>query len=716
MTAHAKDFHSRRGLLMMVGARRRLLDYLKRKDESREEIQWAGRSLILETGKVARQADGAVMVTYGGTTVLCTVVGKKEAKADIDFLPLSVHYQEKTFAVGRIPGGFLKLLSYDHENDMDITALIGASAALSISGLPFMGPVGASKIGYVDAGTSEGVLMVESEAKELSEDIMLEAVVFGHKGFEPVLKMIESLKKKAGKTEWVVAGLHDLHQAMKKRVAEIAEADLKKAYEITVKQDRYAAIDAAKSKAKETLATEFPGMNPDSLLEGERFLLHYNFPPFSVGEVGRMTGPGRREIGHGKLAWRALQITESNGSSSMATVCGTSLSMMDAGVPLVRPVADILGDEDFLGDMDFKVAGTEVGVTALQMDIKITSITPEIMKIALKQALAGRLHILGEMSKALEASRSEVSDYAPRMVTMKINRDKIREVIGSGGYDSKSIEGAQAAITAIACEPEIGAVYTGKVVKIADFGAFEQGQSLLLGRPFMRPVALKFRSKVENTLWRQIWDYGIFIGGFVPSLIFGIAVGNAIEGVPFHFDEDLRVIYTGTFLELFNPFSIGCGLIGVMMMTLQGFTIMGLYTHSFVYGYKIVSAIDSIGFSNPLVWDASSSQRTLWIMLLAVVIFLPIILGYITWLFRVLRGKVTEEEYSLDQWHVPGAAIAIVHKGEVVFQKGYGTQRYGENIAVTTDTLFPIASITKSFAVLGLALLVDQDQDFTQEL
>ncbi|MBY0280603.1 MAG: polyribonucleotide nucleotidyltransferase [Alphaproteobacteria bacterium] len=631
----------------------------------REEIQWAGRSLVLETGKVARQADGAVMVTYGGTTVLCTVVGKKEAKPDIDFLPLSVHYQEKTFAVGRIPGGFLKrenkpseketlvsrlidrpirplfpegfhnevqvictVLSYDHENDMDITALIGASAALSISGLPFMGPVGASKVGYVDgkfvlnpipsdlalssldlvvAGTSEGVLMVESEAKELSEDLMLEAVVFGHKGFEPVLKMIESLKKKAGKAEWVVAGLHDLHQAMKKRVAEVAGADIKKAYEITVKQDRYAALDSAKSKAKEILEAEFPGMNPDSLLEGlqseilrgnvidhekrvdgrgltdirpivceagflprthgsalftrgetqalvvttlgtgqdeqmidalegeyrERFLLHYNFPPYSVGEVGRMAGPGRREIGHGKLAWRALrpllptkeqfpytlrsvsEITESNGSSSMATVCGTSLSMMDAGVPLVRPVAgiamglikegkkfavlsDILGDEDFLGDMDFKVAGTEVGVTALQMDIKITSITPEIMKIALKQALAGRLHILGEMSKALEESRGQVSDYAPRMVTMKINRDKIREVIGSGGkvireicettgakididddgnitisgYDSKSIEGAQAAITAIACEPEIGAIYTGKVVKVADFGAF----------------------------------------------------------------------------------------------------------------------------------------------------------------------------------------------------------------------------------------------------
>lgn len=632
----------------------------------KEEIQWAGRSLILETGKIARQADGAVMVTYGETTVLCTVVGKKEAKADTDFLPLSVHYQEKTFAVGKIPGGFLKrenkpsekevlvsrlidrpirplfpegfhnevqiictVLSYDYENDMDVAALIGASAALSISGLPFMGPVGACRVGYINgefvlnpipsdlsqssldlvvAGTAEGVLMVESEAKELSEDIMLEAVVFGHKGFEPVLKMIESLKKKAGKADWAVAGQHELHQAMKNRVAEVAEADLRKAYELTVKQDRYAALDAAKSKAKEILASEFPtGTIIDSLLEAlqseilrgnvldhekrvdgrgltdirpivceagflprthgsalftrgetqalvvttlgtgqdeqmidalegeyrERFLLHYNFPPFSVGEVGRMTGPGRREIGHGKLAWRAIrpllpskeqfpytlrsvsEVTESNGSSSMATVCGTSLSMMDAGVPLVRPVAgiamglikegdkfavlsDILGDEDFLGDMDFKVAGTNVGVTALQMDIKITSITPEIMKIALKQALSGRLHILGEMSKALEESRGQVSDYAPRMITMKINRDKIREVIGAGGkvireicettgakididddgnitisgYDSKSIEGAQTAITAIACEPEIGAVYTGKVVKVAEFGAF----------------------------------------------------------------------------------------------------------------------------------------------------------------------------------------------------------------------------------------------------
>jgi len=632
----------------------------------KEEIEWAGRSLVLETGKVARQADGAVLATYGGTTVLCTVVGKKAANPQTDFFPLSVHYQEKTFAVGRIPGGFLKrenkpsekevltsrlidrpirplfpegfhnevqvictVLSYDHENDPDITALVGASAALSISGLPFMGPVAAARVGYKDgsyilnpvpqdlsesaldlvvAGTSEGVLMVESEAKELPEDVMLGAVVFGHESFAPILKMIESLKKKAGKADWVIPTEHESHKAIKKRVAEVAESDLKKAYENTIKQDRYAALDEAKRKAKETLADEIPAeVSIDSFLESlqseilrgnvlnhgkrvdgrgltdirpiecevgllprthgsalftrgetqalvvttlgtgqdeqhvdslegeyrERFLLHYNFPPYSVGEVGRMTGPGRREIGHGKLAWRALhplipakegfpytlrtvsEVTESNGSSSMATVCGTSLSMMDAGVPLARPVAgiamglikegekfsvlsDILGDEDHLGDMDFKVAGTETGVTALQMDIKITSITPEIMKIALNQALAARLHILKEMGKAIDTSRNEVSDYAPRMETMKINREKIREVIGSGGkvireicettgakididddgnitisgYNVESIEGAKAAITSIACEPEIGAVYTGKVVKVADFGAF----------------------------------------------------------------------------------------------------------------------------------------------------------------------------------------------------------------------------------------------------
>ncbi len=632
----------------------------------RQEIEWAGRPLVLETGKIARQADGAVMATYGGTAVLCTVVGAKQAKPDIDFFPLSVHYQEKTFAVGRIPGGFFKregkpseketltsrlidrpirplfpegfrnevqvvctVLSYDHENDMDLVGMIGASAALSISGIPFQGPVGVARVGYhegefllnpkhedqkeslldlVVAGTKEGVLMVESEAHELSEDVMLKAVVFGHEGFQPVLKMIETLKEKAGKTEWVIAGVHELHAAMKKRVFEVAEKELRDAYKLTVKQQRYEAIDSAKAKAKEHLVSEsssakmieglleevqseilrgnvlkhakridgrgltdirpivcevgvLPRTHGSALftrgetqalvvstlgtgqdeqmidsLEGEykeRFMLHYNFPPYSVGEIGRMSGPGRREIGHGKLAWRALhplipskeqfpytlravsEITESNGSSSMATVCGASLALMDAGVPLSRPVAgiamglikegedfavlsDILGDEDHLGDMDFKVAGTEKGITALQMDIKITSITPEIMKIALHQACQGRLHILGEMAKAIDNSRTEVSDFAPRMANMKIAKDKIRDVIGAGGkvireicetsgakididddgnitisgYDAKSLEAAMATITAIACEPELGAIYTGKVVKITDFGAF----------------------------------------------------------------------------------------------------------------------------------------------------------------------------------------------------------------------------------------------------
>ncbi len=632
----------------------------------RQEIEWAGRPLVLETGKIARQADGAVMATYGGTTVLCTVVGTKEAKPDIDFLPLSVHYQEKAFAVGRIPGGFFKregkpseketlvsrlidrpirplfpenfhneiqvvctVLSYDHENDTDLVAMIGASAALGISGIPFQGPVGVARVGYhegkfllnpkpeeqkesqldlVVAGTKDGVLMVESEAQELSEDTMLKAVVFGHDAFQPVLNMIEALKKKAGKPEWKIADPHELYVATKKRVLDVAEKELHKAYEITVKQQRYEAIDSVKTKAKEKLVSDvvneemldklleelqseilrgnvlnhakridgralteirpivcevgiLPRAHGSALftrgetqalvvttlgtghdeqlidaLEGEykeRFMLHYNFPPYSVGEVGRLSGPGRREIGHGKLAWRALhplipskelfpytlrtvsEITESNGSSSMATVCGSSLALMDAGVPLPRPVAgiamglikegdnfavlsDILGDEDHLGDMDFKVAGTENGVTALQMDIKITSITPEIMKIALHQACEGRLHILKEMAKAIDNSRTEVSDFAPRMANMKIARDKIRDVIGSGGkvireicettgakididddgnitiagYDAKSIEGAMAAITSIACEPEVGAVYAGKVVKITDFGAF----------------------------------------------------------------------------------------------------------------------------------------------------------------------------------------------------------------------------------------------------
>jgi len=631
-----------------------------------QEINWGGRTLSLETGKIARQADGAVIVRYGETTVLCTVVGNKHANPAASFFPLSVHYQEKAFAVGRIPGGFFKregrpsekevltsrlidrpirplfpdgfynevqvictVLSYDYENDADIAALVGASAALSLSGIPFFGPVGAARVGYVDgqfilnpipeqlqassldlvvAGTRQGVLMVESEAKELPEDVMLRAVEFGHKAFQPVIEMIESLKTEAGKDNWAMPLLPDNIEVLKKHITKIAEVDLKQAYELSQKQERYQAIHNAKLKTKEALEGEifndlifdqlFESLKSDIVrsnvldknkrvdgrgltnirpiecevgviprahgsalftrgetqalvvatlgtgqdeqiidaLEGEfkeRFLLHYNFPSYSVGEVGRMSSPGRREIGHGRLAWRALhpllptregfpytmravsEVTESNGSSSMATVCGSSLALMDAGVPLGRPVAgiamglikegdkfavlsDILGDEDHLGDMDFKVAGTDVGITALQMDIKITSITHEIMKIALEQAHQGRLHILTQMSKALEQSRIQVSTYAPRMTTMKINRDKIRDIIGAGGKvirdiceksgakididedgnisiagpDSDSLDHAMGMITNIVGEPEVGAIYTGKVVKIMEFGAF----------------------------------------------------------------------------------------------------------------------------------------------------------------------------------------------------------------------------------------------------
>lgn len=634
---------------------------------TREEIEWAGRKLVLETGKIARQADGAVIATYGGTTVLCTVVAQKEVQPNIDFFPLGVHYQEKTFAVGKIPGGFLRregrpsdietlksrlidrpirplfpedfrnevqiictVLTYDFENDTDITALIGASAALAISGIPFQGPVGAAKVGYVDkkfilnptpevmrdseldlvvAGTKEGVLMVESEAKELPEDIMLKAVKFGHESFEPILKLIEKMVKKAGKPQWSLPKPDPEAADIAKRVKKIAEKDLRKAYSIKVKQDRYAAIDAAKQKVTEQLAEcvethpklvdgafknlqsailrgdilddqkrldgrgledirpivaevgVLPRTHGSALftrgetqalvvatlgtgqdeqiidaLEGEykeRFMLHYNFPPYSVGETGRLGSAGRREIGHGKLAWRAInpliptkeqfaytirvvsEITESNGSSSMATVCGTSLALMDAGTPLPKSIAgiamglvkegkkyavlsDILGDEDHLGDMDFKVAGTSDGVTALQMDIKITSITPDIMKEALDQAKRGRLHILNEMSKAIEYSRGQLSTYAPKMATFKINPSKIREVIGSGGkvireicetsgakidieddgqvtvagIKQEAIDMATKMIQNIACDPEIGHIYEGKVVKVAEFGAF----------------------------------------------------------------------------------------------------------------------------------------------------------------------------------------------------------------------------------------------------
>jgi polyribonucleotide nucleotidyltransferase len=637
-------------------------------DIQREELNWCGRDLVLETGRIARQADGAVFASWGETTVLATVVAAKAAKPGIDFFPLTVHYQEKAFAAGRIPGGFLKregrmsdketltsrlidrpvrplfpegfrcetqiivtVLSHDLETDPDILALIASSAALTLSGVPFMGPIGAARVGYIKgeikvnptidelkdseldlvvAGTGEAVLMVESEAKELSEDIMLGAVMAGHKAFQPVIDAIIRLAERAAKEPRELTTIDK--SAVEKAVLEIGEADLRAAYAITHKQQRYAAVDAVKAKvtaallpeggeakfSKELVAEAFhdaqakvvrwnilddkrridgrdlttvrpilaqagilPRTHGSALftrgetqalvvatlgtgedeqfidsLEGtykERFMLHYNFPPYSVGETGRMAAPGRREIGHGKLAWRAIrpmlptaaefpytirivsEITESNGSSSMATVCGSSLALMDAGVPLKRPTAgiamgliledkrfavlsDILGDEDHLGDMDFKVAGTTEGVTSLQMDIKIAGITEEIMKVALAQAKDGRLHILGEMGKALTGARAELGEFAPRIETMKIPTDKIREVIGTGGKvireivektgakinieddgtvkiasaDGAKIKAAVNWIKSIASDPEIGQIYDGTVVKTVDFGAF----------------------------------------------------------------------------------------------------------------------------------------------------------------------------------------------------------------------------------------------------
>ncbi len=637
-------------------------------DTQREELIWAGRKLVLETGKMARQADGAVVATYGETTVLATVVSAKEPKAGVDFFPLTVNYQERAYAAGRIPGGYFKregrpteketlvsrlidrpirplfiegykndtqvivtVLSHDLENDPDIVGMVAASAALTLSGVPFMGPVGAARVGYIGgqyklnpplqemdqtaldlvvAGTADAVLMVESEAKELPEDVMLGAVMFGHKHFQPVIEAIIRLAEKAAKEprDFQPADVSEVEQA----VLAIAEKDLREAYKITKKQDRYAAVDAVKAKVMDALCpaegeakfdvekvkavfkevqakivrwnildegkridgrdlkTVRPilsevgvlprthgsavftrgetqalvvttlGTGEDEQfideLEGTRketFLLHYNFPPYSVGETGRMGSPGRREIGHGKLAWRAIhpmlpashdfpytirvvsEITESNGSSSMATVCGASLALMDAGVPLRRPVAgiamglilegerfavlsDILGDEDHLGDMDFKVAGTEQGITSLQMDIKIAGITEEIMRVALEQAQAGRTHILAEMNKALTAPRAELGEHAPRIETMQIPVDKIREVIGSGGKvireivektgakidinddglikiasaDGKSIKAAYNWIRSIVAEPEVGVIYDGTVVKVMEFGAF----------------------------------------------------------------------------------------------------------------------------------------------------------------------------------------------------------------------------------------------------
>ncbi len=633
-------------------------------DVVRKEIEWGGRPLVMETGRIARQADGAVLVTYGETSALCTAVGAKSPRVGLDFFPLTVNYQEKTFAAGKIPGGFFKregrpteketltsrlidrpirplfhpsfrcetqiiatVVSHDLENDPDIVSLVGASAALTISGLPFMGPIAGARVGYINgeyalnpqademgmseldlivAGTREGVLMVESEAHELSEEIMLGAVMFGHNGYQTVIDAIIDLAEQAAKEPRPIEETPQEVLDLADKVRELGEASLRGAYKETVKQTRQEKISAAKQEVLNQLSEEEQAIAGGPLkslekdivrrdildtgqridgrdtktvrqidcqvsqlprshgsavftrgetqalvvttlgtgqdeqivdaLDGEyreHFMLHYNFPPYSVGEAGRMFGPGRREIGHGKLAWRAIrpllptkedfpytmrvvsEITESNGSSSMATVCGSSLSMMDAGVPLKAPVAgiamglikeddgyavlsDILGDEDHLGDMDFKVAGTEVGVTSLQMDIKITSITEEIMQIALGQARDGRLHILGEMAKALTSSREELSQHAPRISTMKVPTDKIRDVIGTGGKVIREIceetgckididdegtikiastDGDAAAramdwIKGIVAEPEVGVIYTGKVVKVMDFGAF----------------------------------------------------------------------------------------------------------------------------------------------------------------------------------------------------------------------------------------------------
>jgi len=638
-------------------------------DIHRVDLDWGGRRLVLETGKIARQADGAVVASYGESKVLATVVAAKEPREGVDFLPLTVDYQEKFYAAGRIPGGYFKregrpteketlvsrlidrpvrplfaegwrcetqvivtTLSHDLENDPDVLAMIAASAALTLSGAPFMGPIGAARVGFINneyvlnpqldemtesqldlvvAGTQDAVLMVESEARELSEDLMLGAVMFGHRHFQPVINAIVRLAEKAAQEPRELQAADD--GALAKAMLALIENDVRAAYAIADKQQRHAALDAAKAKVLGHFGpegAENPPYSPQQIagvfkkiearivrwnildsgrridgrdvrtvrpivsevgvlprahgsslftrgetqalvvatlgtgedeqwvdaLQGtykETFLLHYNFPPFSVGETGRMGGPRRREIGHGKLAWRAIhpvlpahhefpytlrvvsEITESNGSSSMATVCGTSLALMDAGVPLKRPTAgiamglilendryavlsDILGDEDHLGDMDFKVAGTERGVTSLQMDIKIAGITEEIMHVALGQAREGRMHILGEMAKALTQHRAQLGEHAPRIEVFNIPVDKIREVIGSGGKVIREIvektgakidisddgtvkvasangDAMKAAINwikSIASEPEVGHIYDGTVVKVMDFGAF----------------------------------------------------------------------------------------------------------------------------------------------------------------------------------------------------------------------------------------------------
>lgn len=635
-------------------------------DIHKQEVMWGGRKLTLETGRIARQADGAVLATYGETVVLCAVTAAKSVKEGQDFFPLTVHYQEKFSAAGRIPGGFFKregrptehetltsrlidrpirplfpegfynevlviaqTLSYDGENEPDVVAMIAASAALTLSGIPFMGPIGAGRVAYVDgeyilnptreqlknsqldlvaAGTRDAVLMVESEAKELPEDVMLGAVMFVQEQSRPVIDAIIALAEEAAKEPWELTLGEDQSETLG-RLRDLVGADIDAAYRVTQKSERRERLEAVKAKVKEAFADQEPAAQLKAqklvkkleqdivrtaiLKEGRRidgrdtrtvrpieaqvgvlprthgsalftrgetqalvtttlgtaedeqmidaldgtsyqhFMLHYNFPPYSVGEVGRFGAPGRREVGHGKLAWRALRpvlpekaqfpytirvvsdITESNGSSSMATVCGGSLALMDAGVPIARPVSgiamglilegqefavisDILGDEDHLGDMDFKVAGTELGITSLQMDIKVAGITEEIMRVALAQAKEGRAHILTEMSKALNTTRTEMSAHAPRIETMSIPKEKIREVIGTGGkvireivevtgakvdieddgtikIASSSLEAIKAArdwIHGIVAEPEVGKIYTGKVVSAVDFGAF----------------------------------------------------------------------------------------------------------------------------------------------------------------------------------------------------------------------------------------------------
>jgi polyribonucleotide nucleotidyltransferase len=634
---------------------------------TREEIDWGGRPLVLETGRIARQADGAVLATYGETSVLATVVADRSPKPGLDFFPLTVNYQEKAYAAGKVPGGYFKregrpseketlvsrlidrpirplfvkgfknetqviatVVSHDLENDADVVAMVAVSAALTISGIPFQGPIGGARVGYIDgeyvlnptldqmeesdldlivAGTTDAVLMVESEASELSEDVMLGAVMHGHKGFQPVIEACIRMAEKAAKEPREVPASDD--SELKAKVADMVNTGLQTAYQEADKQARQAAI----AELRDTVNAELVGADasPDEriavssafksvesdivrggildtskridgrgladvraitaeagilprthgsalftrgetqamvvatlgtgddeqfvdALEGtyrENFMLHYNFPPYSVGETGRVGFTGRREIGHGKLAWRSLkamlpskdefpytlrlvsEVTESNGSSSMATVCGSSLAMMDAGVPLKKPVAgiamglikegdrfavlsDILGDEDHLGDMDFKVAGTADGITSLQMDIKITGITEEIMQVALDQAKGGRAHILGEMAKSLTEARDEMGEYAPKIETIQVPQDKIREVIGTGGKvireivettgakidigdtglikvassDGEAIRAALDWINSIVAEPEVGVIYEGTVVKTMDFGAF----------------------------------------------------------------------------------------------------------------------------------------------------------------------------------------------------------------------------------------------------